>query len=98
MDIFIDESGTHKDTAHATNAVVYIQVQHLEQLEERMQHIMKELDIEAFHWAKHGWKVKEKFFKAIMNLEFTCMVAIFKNPYNPEKMIEIVFRHLITSE
>jgi hypothetical protein len=96
MDIFIDESGTHKKTGHATSAVVTIQVKNIEKFEKHMVKILEELDITVFHWAEHGWKIKEKFFKAIMELEFTCMAAVFQNPYNPEKMVEIVFQHLIT--
>lgn len=98
MVIFIDESGTHKQTGYATTAIVSIEVKKLETFERKIKQILEELEIETFHWAKHGWKIKEKFFKKIMKLDFKFHVAVFKNPFHPEKMIEIVFRHLITEK
>lgn len=36
MVIFIDESGTHKQSGHATNAVVCIKIENLEKVEEKI--------------------------------------------------------------
>ncbi len=98
MIIFIDESGVHKQTGHSTTAVVYVEVKDIDGLERKLVQILKDLNINVFHWADHGWKLKQKFFKAILPLDFTCIVAVFKNPYHPEKMIETVFQHVITEK
>lgn len=60
MVIFIDESGTHKQSGHAVNAVVYIQIENLEKVEEQMRKILAGLKLDSFHWAEHGWKVNRK--------------------------------------
>lgn len=98
MVVFIDESGTHKQSGHASNAVVYIKIENLEKVEGQITDILKELDLETFHWADHGWKVRNKFLKRIIKLDFTCKVGIFKNPVKTDEMTEIVFEHLITEK
>ena len=98
MVIFIDESGTHKQSGHATTAIVYIQIPHVEKVEQKILDIEKALHIESFHWGEERWKVRNKFLSRIISLEFTAKVAIFENPVHPEKMIELIFRHLITEE
>ena len=49
MDIFIDESGTHKHVGHATTAIVYIEVKSNEKFEEHLMTIEQELKISSFH-------------------------------------------------
>lgn len=98
MLVFIDESGIHRQIGHSTSAVVYVEVPNLEGVEEGVRKVLKKLDIETFHWAEHGWKVKEKFFKQVIDLDFTLKVAVFENPVNPDKMIELVLQHLITEK
>lgn len=96
MVIFIDESGTHKKTDHSSTAIVYIEVPKLENVEQKILEIEKELRIETFHWGEERWQVRNKFLSKIINLDFTVKVAIFENPIHPEKMTELVFKHLIT--
>lgn len=36
MVIFIDESGIHKQTGHATSAVVYVEVENIEKFENKL--------------------------------------------------------------
>lgn len=98
MVIFIDESGIHKQTGHSTTAVVYVKVNNLEKVERQISKIVKSLGIDTFHWAEHGWKVREKFFKQVINVDFTFKVAVFKNPVRYNKMLSIVFQHLVTEE
>jgi len=64
IDKFIDESGTHKKTGHATTAIVSIQIEH------QIKSILTDLDISSFHWAEQGWKIKEKFLIAVTKLSF----------------------------
>ena len=98
MVIFIDETGIHKQTGHSTTAVVYVGIKDVEKVEKQILNIDKNLRIKGFHWAEHGWKIKEKFLKQIIKLDFFFKVAIFSNPTNPSRMMEIVFVHLITEE
>ncbi len=98
MVVFIDESGTHKQEGHATMAVVYVEVVNREKFEKGFSEALQEVDIEEFHWADQGWKVRRKFFEKVFSLDFFFKVAIFKNPANPERMMEIVFQHLITEK
>lgn len=95
MVIFIDESGTHKQTGYANVAVVYIEIKNLEKAERQLEKILVELKLEVFHWADQGWKVREKFFDKVNNINFTFKTAIFENPAATDLMIEIVFQHLI---
>ncbi len=98
MIVFIDESGIHKQTGHSTTAVVYVEIRNLEKVEKQILKILKSLNIDSFHWAEHGWKVREKFFKQAINLNFIFKVAIFENPVSSSKMMELVFQHLITEK
>lgn len=98
MVIFIDESGNHKQTGHASNAIVYIELDNLEKVENKLRRILIALDLEVFHWAEHGWKVRNKFLEQILILDFKFKVGIFKNPVKTSEMTEMVFQHLITEK
>lgn len=95
MVIFIDESGTHKQSGHAANAIVYIRIKRLEEVEEKIRQILSELKLESFHWAEHGWKVRINFLKRILKLDFTFKVGIFKNPVKMGEVTETVFHYLL---
>lgn len=96
MVIFIDESGTHKQSGHTANAIVYIKIENLEKVEQQIRKILEKLKLEVFHWADHGWKVRNKFLKEIIKLDFTFKVGIFKNPVKTNEITEIVLEKLIT--
>ncbi len=98
MVIFIDESGTHKQSGHASNAIVYIRIENLVDVEEKIKSILAKLELETFHWADHGWKVRNRFLKEIINLDFTFKVGIFKNPVKTNEMTEAVLESLITEK
>ncbi len=98
MVIFIDESGTHKQTGYANVAIVYIEIKNLEKTEKQLVKILKKLNLEVFHWADQGWKVREKFFSKLAEINFTFKIAIFENPAATDLMIEVVFQHLITEK
>lgn len=93
--IFIDESGIHKQVDHSTIVLVYILVKDVEKLENRIIKIEKELKINLFHWTKHGWKIRNKFFNRIKKLTFTLKVAVLRNPIKLDQALENVFSHLI---
>jgi len=96
MHIFIDESGTGSKVGHATVAVVYLQVSNQSKFDSSYKKILKELKLESFHWAEHGWKVRQKFINKILDLDFVYKVALFKNPVNINDMYDSVFQQLIT--
>ncbi len=98
MVIFIDESGTHKQSGHAANAIVYIEIENLQEVEEEIKEILKQLKFDFFHWADHGWKVRSKFLKKIIKLDFTFKIGIFKNPVKTDQMTGIVLEELITEK
>lgn len=98
MVIFIDESGTHKQSGHAANAIVYIKIENLEEVEQHLKEILKELKLDFFHWADHGWKVRKRFLKKIIKLRFTFKIGIFANPVKTDEMTEIVLKGLITEK
>lgn len=98
MVIFIDESGTHKQSDHSTNALVYVEIKNLEKFESEISKLAGTLDMDTFHWADHGWKVRNKFLEGINELSFTFKVGVFKNPAKVHEMTETVFQYLITEE
>lgn len=96
MYIFIDESGTGSKVGHATIAVVYLEVTNQNKFDNGYTKILKELRLNSFHWAEHGWKVRQKYINKILNLDFIYKVALFENPININDMYDLVFQQLIT--
>lgn len=94
MHIFIDESGIHKKVDHCSFALVYIEVDNFDVIEERICEIEEELQIEKFHWSEIAWKFKEKFIQKILKLDFKVKIAIVKNPVNPAMELERVLSHM----
>jgi len=95
MFIFIDESGIHKKVDHSTFALAYVESQNYSLLEKQVQKIESKLKIDYFHWSKTAWKVKEKFIKEILKLNFKVKIAVVKNPIKTDKELEKVLTHLI---
>lgn len=95
MIIFIDESGTHKESGLSVNALVYIKSKELESIEDDIRSLLVDLKLESFHWTDHGWKVKKKFLKKIFKLNFEFKIGVFKNPIKTNEMLETIFRNLI---
>ncbi len=55
-----------------------------------------ELKLDSFHWAEHGWKVRQKFVNKILDLDFIYKIALFENPININDMYDSVFQQLIS--
>ena len=96
MIVFIGESGSQKEDGHSTTAVVYVEVLYSDEFNEKIRRIEEDLRLDSFHWSEERWVVRNKFLAGISGLDFKAKVAIFKNPVRPEKMMEVVFQHLIT--
>lgn len=95
MNIFIDESGIHKSVDYSTIVVVYVEVKDIRKLEIDILNIEKELRLKTFHWSDERWLIRNKFLKQIIKLNFKFKLAIFRNPFSSQKMLEVVFQHLI---
>lgn len=98
MVIFIDESGTHKQSDHATIALVYVEITNLEVFEQAVEVIEKELGIKYFHWTDERWNTKEKFIEKLLKLDFSLKIAILDNPVKLSKSFEEALRHLVVEE
>lgn len=96
MNIFIDESGTGSKIGHATIAIVYLEVKNQNKFETGYKKVLKELKLDSFHWAEHGWKVRQKFVNKILDLDFIYKIALFENPININDMYDSVFQQLIS--
>ena len=98
MYIFIDESGTGSKIGHATIAVVYLEIINQAKFDKSYNKILNELRLDNFHWAEHGWKVRQRFINKILSLDFIYKVALFENPININDMYDLVFQQLITEK
>lgn len=98
MVIFIDESGTHKQTDHSAVILVYVEISNLEEFEKTIERIEEKLKIKYFHWTDESWEKREKFINNLLKLDFTFKVAILKNPVKLSKSIEDILKHLVIEE
>ncbi len=94
ISIFLDESGIHTKDGKSAIAIVYVEVDKLTLLENRVLEIEKQMKIGAFHWAHTNWKVRKKFLDAILKEDFFLKIAIISNPFS-DKYYGLVLRHLI---
>ena len=97
MNIFIDESGIHKQDGKSTTALVYVQVEHLEKLDKAILASEKDLGIEPFHWSKQIWKIRQAFLEAVIREDFEVKIFVFSNPFTQEKL-DNALRHLIVEK
>lgn len=98
MDVFVDESGIHKYLDHSVFALVYVVTKDREALEHLVLEIEQACGIDDFHWADHGWKVREKFLRKISRLPFSVKIAIFQNPVRPAEALEWSLLHLLVEK
>jgi len=97
MIIFIDESGVHKQEGKSSVVLVYVIVDGVESLEKAVTETERKLKIISFHWAKHIWKIRQRFIQALQKESFTVKAAIIRNPFNEERFEEAV-RVLLTEK
>lgn len=96
MNIFIDESGTNKQTDHSAFAFVYVSVDDLQAFESAVKRSEERLGIESFHWAKAAWPVRERFFQDLLRADFTVKIGIVRNPVRyPEQELEKILLHML---
>lgn len=98
MVIFIDESGTHKQSGHATIALVYVEISDLETFEKEIESLEERLGIRYFHWSHERWRTREKFLEKLLTLDFTFKIAILENPVHLSKSMEDALSHLVVEK
>jgi hypothetical protein len=98
MYIFIDESGTHKQSGRAAVVLVYVEVSSLEDFENTVEEIEKDLKIQYFHWTDESWNTRKNFITQIMKTDFTLKVAILENPVKLSLSIEDALKHLVVEK
>lgn len=98
MVIFIDESGIHKKVGHSSFAIVFVEVVNIETFSKKLLEINKLLKIKSFHWSEQRLNVRRKYLKSVLNLDFIFKIAIFENPINTNKAMDMIFEHLITEK
>jgi len=98
MFVFIDESGIHKKIDHSTYALVYLEAENYQLLENKVCQIEKSLGIEYFHWSKTVWDVKRKFMTEALGLDFSIKLAVVKNPVHPVEELERILRQLLVEK
>ncbi|MDR3642148.1 MAG: DUF3800 domain-containing protein [Candidatus Doudnabacteria bacterium] len=97
MLIFIDESGIHKKDGQSTTALVYVEVEHVDKVNQAVLNVETKLNIRPFHWAEHGWKIRKSFLELILREDFTVKIFIFRNPFSQEKW-ENSLKQLLTEK
>ncbi len=95
--IFIDESGVHKRNGYSTVVLVYIVAENIAEVENAIIEAEKSLRITSFHWARHIWKIRLEFIKALIREDFTVKAAIIENPFN-QKSFEKALADLLTEK
>ena len=93
--IFIDESGVHKLTGHSSFAVVYVEVEDLDNLNKRLVEINNSLKIDFFHWSDQRLKIRRKYLRLVNKISFRFKVAIFENPIDTDVAFDRIFQYLI---
>ena len=95
MEVFIDESGIHKQTDHSSIALVYVTCEDAEEVAHRIVEIERRLGIKAFHWAEYNWKMRVRFLEAVHGLPFSVKVSLVRNPVDVPQWFEFSVAHLI---
>lgn len=95
MEVFIDESGIHKQTDHSSIALVYVTCEDTEETARKIVEIEKRLGIKAFHWAEYNWKMRTRFLEAVHALSFSVKVSLVRNPVDVPQWFEFSVAHLI---
>ena len=98
MYIFIDESGVDKQDGKSSIALVYLEINKLDSLQNSVIEIERKLKIKYFHWAYSTWNVRQKFIDEICKQEFSIKIALIKNPFKGSTAYEYALAHLIVEK
>ncbi len=95
MYVFLDESGVDKKMGKSSIALVYLEVNDIERLENSVLKAEKDAGIQVFHWAHSTWNVRGKFVEEICKQNFSVKIALIKNPFYADKAYEYALQHLV---
>ncbi|MDE2188245.1 MAG: DUF3800 domain-containing protein [Patescibacteria group bacterium] len=95
MYIFLDESGTHKQSGNSSLVLVCVKSEFVDELESAIIEIEQNLKIYPFHWSESLWPVREKFISILSKNNFTLRVAIIKNPFRAKYVYESILNKLL---
>jgi hypothetical protein len=98
--IFIDESGTNKNSGFSTIAAVKISREDIHELNGNIVRVESLIGIDLFHWSRHKWPVRHRFLYEIIHtchsLNLSIDVVIRQNPLKSniflEQAIKIIAR------
>jgi hypothetical protein len=80
MYLFVDESGTNRQTGVCSFVAVIVKAASIPALNRGVIAVEKLLGIETFHWSGTAWPLKEKFINELNNYDFRFVFQINKNP------------------
>lgn len=95
MYIFIDESGVDKQDGESSIALVYLEIDKLDHLQNNVIEIENNLNIKYFHWSYSNWNIRKRFIDEICKNEFNVKIALIKNPFKGNFAYEYALEHLI---
>ncbi len=75
--------------------LVYVIAESKDKINQAIIETEKELKISNFHWAKHNWKIKRKFFSSVAKNDYYIRAAVIKNPFSKDKFEEAIKSMLI---
>ncbi len=96
--IYIDESGITNIGIHSTFAFVTIEVRDSESINNQIILIEDKLNLKVAHWRDMSWKVREKFAKEIIKIDFEAHVVIHKNPINVQEALILSIQQAIVRD
>ena len=76
MEVFIDESGIHKQDGVSAIAMVFVIPEWRSELEKAILEAETSLKISSFHWANHKWSIRMGFLNKILTRGFADKMQI----------------------
>lgn len=94
--VYIDESNISNNMGYSVYVSVFVLYLEKDDINHRLMTIEKELNITHVHWVDMPWRLRTNFAKKIKNLKFYCNVSLYKNPINPESILEDFISNILT--
>jgi hypothetical protein len=91
----IDESGIHKRDGKSVIALVYVEADRLETIQQLVIQAEQATGIHGFHWAHRNWRMRETFIQYVAKGEFTVKLAYIANPLVLDTALPVALQHLL---
>lgn len=96
MLVFIDESGTHRQSGYSVIALVCVSnTDALERLNDNVLSLEQAIGTTYFHWADRGWPFRREFVQGIAKLDFTIRLAQLTNPIKLDQSLVDTLPYLL---